>query len=144
MQPAASYHSPNRLDLSLVTATFRVVSAAGQQHRSDLCVAQNWARFMETQGCPDSRISLSATPVRSRGTQSNTSGTRLAAAAARRKSMSTSSCLRGSTPDFSSGLTSEAARQRRFEIRVFIPLDELPEATGCKAPEIHPSPFSCQ
>ena len=115
---------------------------------------------METQGCPVSRILLSASPVRSRGTQSNTSGTRLVARAARRKSMSTSSCLRGATPDFSSGLTSKAfpmngyaARQRRFEIRVFLPLDELPsqvvephlpEATGFKAPEIRPSPFSGQ
>ena len=159
-QPVASYPSPNRLDLSLVTATGRVFSAAGQQHRSDLSGAQNWAWFMETQGCPDSRIPLPASPVRSRGTQSNTSGTRLAAGAARKKSMSTSSCLRGSTPDFSSELTSEAfpmngyaARQRRFEIRVFLLLDELasqvvephlPEATGFKAPEIRPSPFPCQ
>ena len=159
-QPVASYHSPSRLDLSIVTATSRVVSTAGQQRRSDLSGAQNWARFMETQGCPDSRIPLSASPVRSRGTQSNTSGTRLAAGAGRRKTTSTSSCLRVSTPDFSSGLTSEAVpmngnagRQRRFEITVFLPLDELPsqvvephlpEATGCKAPEIRPSPFSCQ
>ena len=43
-----------------------------------------------------------------------------------------------------------AARQRRFEIRVFLPLDELPskadkvhlpEAAGFKAPVIRPCPL---
>ncbi|KAH3708422.1 hypothetical protein DPMN_067872 [Dreissena polymorpha] len=46
-----------------------------------------------------------------------------------------------------------AARQRRFEIRVFLLLDELPtkddgphltEAAGFKAPETRLQPFSCQ
>jgi len=46
-----------------------------------------------------------------------------------------------------------AARQQRFEIRVFLPLDELPsqadephlpKATGFEVPVILPRPFSCQ
>ena len=71
-----------------------------------------------------------------------------------------SNCLRGSTPDFSSGLTPEAfpvtgyaARQRRFEIRVFLPLaglpswvdePQLPEASGFKAPGTRLHPYSHQ
>lgn len=66
--------------------------------------------------------------------------------------------LRGSTPDFSSGLTPEAfpvkgypTRQRTFEIRVYLLLDELtfhvdeshqPEATGSEAPVAYLQTFS--
>jgi len=56
----------------------------------------------------------------------------LAARAAGKKDDATSNHVRSSTPDISSGLTTEAfsvkrypARQRRFEIRVYLLLDEL-------------------
>lgn len=54
---------------------------------------------METLGCPVVKIPLSASPVKSKGMQSSTFGTRLAAGAAGVSEHCMLVRLRGSTPD---------------------------------------------
>ena len=49
-QPVASNHSPNRLDLSIVTATSRVVSAAGQQKQAAQVLKLLLAQFLRRTG----------------------------------------------------------------------------------------------
>ena len=60
-----------------------------QSHWSDLSRVQAWTKCMEILGCPVVRITLSASPMWSKGEQSSTFGIDLAAGAARRKSKPT-------------------------------------------------------
>ena len=89
---------------------------------------------MEDLGCPVVRTPLSnlADGIQRKG-QADTVGASLAAGVAGRFCSTGTSRLRDSTPDFLSGFTPLAfvipmtsARQRRFELRVFLPLGELP------------------
>ena len=70
-----------------------------QWHWSDLSRAQAWAECVKILGCPVDRTPLSASPVKSKGMQSSTFGTRLAAGAAGVSEHCTLVRLQGSTPD---------------------------------------------
>ena len=86
----------------------------------------------ETPGCPYDSVPLSVSLAGSKGKEEPKQlGTSSTAEAAGRKCWAPTICLRGSTPDLSSRFTPEAFRRsgiaaRRFEIRVYLPLDGLP------------------
>ena len=121
-----------------------------QWHWSDLSRAQAWVKCMEILGCPVNRIPLAASLLRSKGEQSSTFGIDLAAGTARRMLKLNPTALQSPLLVFPWGLFLKpfpwldvATRQWRFEIGVFLLLDELPfqanelhllKATGFEAP----------
>ena len=70
-----------------------------QRHWSDFSKTQAWAECMEILSCPVIKTPLSTSPVKSKGMQSNMSGTRLAAGVAGVSEYHALIRLRGSTPD---------------------------------------------